>query len=192
MGTHPIFESDFDCLTDHVANTRPRRKDGGRVVGVDVWSDCRADYEGHGTLRRSNNQLDKMGYNIGVRLVEDFLAKSRNPRCKTMEETAEVLREAFRQYLNMSPQVTNWNTERDAFSLLLDNNPLTDFVELPSELAALNYCQMICGIIRGALEMVQLEVTAKVEKDSLKGAGSTEIRICFIKKLADAMPVGED
>ena len=38
-----------------------------------------------------------MGYNIGVRLVEDFLAKSRNPRCKTMEETAEVLREAFRK-----------------------------------------------------------------------------------------------
>ena len=50
------------------------------------------------------------------------------------------------------------------FSLILDNNPLTDFVELPSELAALNYCQMICGIIRGALEMVQLEITATVEK----------------------------
>ena len=31
-------------------------------------------------------------------------------------------------------------------------------------MAALNYCQMICGIIRGALEMVQLEVTARVEK----------------------------
>ena len=48
--------------------------------------------------------------------------------------------------------------------MILDNNPLTDFVELPSELAALNYCQMICGIIRGALEMVQLEITATVEK----------------------------
>ena len=47
---------------------------------------------------------------------------------------------------------------------MLDNNPLTDFVELPGEMAALNYCQMICGIIRGALEMVQLEVTAKVDK----------------------------
>ena len=82
---------------------------------------------------------------------------------------------------------------------------MTDFVELPGELAALNYCQMICGIIRGALEMVQLEVTAKVDKvrtsvcgffhkfqDALKGSGSTEIRICFIKKLQDAMPVGED
>ena len=46
----------------------------------------------------------------------------------------------------------------------MDNNPLTDFVDLPSEYSALSYCQMICGIIRGALEMVQLEVTATVEK----------------------------
>ena len=58
-----------------------------------------------------------MGYNIGVRLIEDFLAKSRNTRCKNMEETAEVLRESFRQYLNISPQVTNWNSERDSFRL---------------------------------------------------------------------------
>ena len=29
-------------------------------------------------------------------------------------------------------------------------------------------------------------------QDALKGPGSTEIRICFIKKLQDAMPVGED
>jgi len=137
-------------------------------------------------------KLDKMGYNIGVRLIEDFLSKSRQTRCKTMTETAEVLKDAFRQYINVTPQVTNWNSEQDAFSLILDNNPLTDFVELPSELAALNYCQMICGIIRGALEMVQLEITATVEKDTLKGQNQTEIRICFVKKLMDAMPVGED
>ena len=120
-----------------------------------------------------------MGYNIGVRLIEDFLAKSRQTRCKNMLETAEVIREAFRQYINISPQITNWNAEQDSFrfndaisegyltrflSLILDNNPLTDFVELPSEYSALSYCQMICGIIRGALEMVQLEVTATVEK----------------------------
>ena len=46
----------------------------------------------------------------------------------------------------------------------MENNPLTDFVELPSEYSALSYCQMICGIIRGALEMVQLEINATVEK----------------------------
>ena len=60
-------------------------------------------------------QLDKMGYNVGVRLVEDFLAKSRQGRCKNMGETSEVLKEAFRQYLNISPQITNWNTAQDTF-----------------------------------------------------------------------------
>jgi len=56
-----------------------------------------------------------MGYNVGVRLVEDFLAKSRQGRCKNMQETSEVLREAFRQYLNISPQITNWNAAQDTF-----------------------------------------------------------------------------
>jgi len=60
-------------------------------------------------------KLDKMGYNIGVRLIEDFLSKSRQTRCKTMTETAEVLKDAFRQYINVTPQVTNWNSEQDAF-----------------------------------------------------------------------------
>ena len=56
-----------------------------------------------------------MGYNIGVRLIEDFLSKTRQTRCKTMNETAEVLKDAFRQYINVTPQVTNWNSEQDAF-----------------------------------------------------------------------------
>ena len=56
-----------------------------------------------------------MGYNVGVRLVEDFLAKSRQGRCKNMQETSEVLREAFRQYLNITPQITNWNAAQDTF-----------------------------------------------------------------------------
>merc|ERR1711937_674732 len=173
MGTHPIFESDFDCLTVEMSRTRVQdAKMEGELLALTYGAIVARIMKDTERCEEANNQLDKMG--------------------KNMEETAEVLREAFRQYLNISPRVTNWNSERDSFSLILDNNPLTDFVELPSELAALNYCQMICGVIRGALEMVQLEVTAKVEKDALKGSGSTEIRICFVKKLQDAMPVGED
>lgn len=48
------------------------------------------------------------------------------------------------------------------FSLTLDTNPLTSFVELPAELAGLCYCQFICGILRGALEMVQLETKVQI------------------------------
>ena len=43
------------------------------------------------------------------------------------------------------------------FSLILDENPLLDFVELPQNLStSLWYDNIICGVIRGALEMVQV------------------------------------
>ena len=38
-----------------------------------------------------NKQLDRMGYNIGMRLVEDFFAKSGTQRCANLRETAETI-----------------------------------------------------------------------------------------------------
>lgn len=39
-----------------------------------------------------NKQLEKMGYNIGLRLIEDFLAKSNiTTRCINFRETAEMI-----------------------------------------------------------------------------------------------------
>src|ERR1700761_7451979 len=38
-----------------------------------------------------NRQLDKMGYNIGMRLIEDFLAKSNTGACANFKETAEAI-----------------------------------------------------------------------------------------------------
>ena len=38
-----------------------------------------------------NKQLEKMGYNIGMRLIEDFLAKSNQGRCRDFRETADVV-----------------------------------------------------------------------------------------------------
>lgn len=39
-----------------------------------------------------NNQLDKMGYNIGLRLIEDYLAKSNSMRrCRDFRETADMI-----------------------------------------------------------------------------------------------------
>jgi len=39
-----------------------------------------------------NKQLDKMGYNIGLRLIEDYLAKSNTmKRCANFKDTAEMI-----------------------------------------------------------------------------------------------------
>ena len=57
-------------------------------------------------------------------------------------------------YLGITPTVTNWSPAGDEFSLLLENNPLTEFVELPEGHQNLNYSDILCGALRGALEMV--------------------------------------
>ena len=62
----------------------------------------------------------------------------------------------FKTFLGIVPIVANWNQKGDEFSLILDQNPLTDFVELPEDHPNLLYSNIICGVIRGALEMVSM------------------------------------
>lgn len=46
------------------------------------------DYEDYAEV---NKQLEKMGYNIGTRLIEDFLAKSGMGRCADFRDVGEVV-----------------------------------------------------------------------------------------------------
>lgn len=147
------------------------------------------DYE---NIDDVNKNLERIGYNIGMRLIEDFLSRTAAPRCLEMRETAERLGQAFRTYLNIQPSITNWSSSSDEFSLIFENNPLIEFVELPPEFSNLKYSAIICGCIRGALEMVQLEVQCFLVQDQLKNDSCTEIRVKFIRRLEDAIPAGED
>ena len=63
----------------------------------------------------------------------------------------------FKIFLNITPTVTNWTSDNKQFSLILDENPLADFVELPDDGRAqdeLWFSNILCGVLRGALEMV--------------------------------------
>jgi len=114
------------------------------------------DYDGD--YLEVNKQLDKMGYNIGIRLIEDFLAKSNPARCGSFRDVAEMISKVgFKIFLNITPVVTNWTTDNKQFSLLFEENPLADFVELPDDGRAqdeLWFSNILCGVLRGALEMV--------------------------------------
>jgi hypothetical protein len=49
-----------------------------------------------------NNQLTFFlirGYNIGVRLIEDFLARASLGRCADFRETAEVISKVYNKYI---------------------------------------------------------------------------------------------
>lgn len=108
-----------------------------------------------------NIELDRMGYNMGLRLIEDFLAKSNTGQCSNFRETAEMISKVgFKVFMNITPTVTNWDNEGKAFSLVLDENPLADFVELPDDGRAqeeLWFSNILCGVLRGSLEMVSIQ-----------------------------------
>lgn len=57
-------------------------------------------------------------------------------------------------FLGVSATVTNWDAEGTTCSFVLEDNPLVDFVELPDTCQGLHYCNVLNGVIRGALEMV--------------------------------------
>lgn len=61
----------------------------GTIV-VQLCKDFDSDYA------EVNKQLDKMGYNIGLRLIEDYLAKSNTmKRCTNFRETAEMIARVY-------------------------------------------------------------------------------------------------
>ena len=168
-----------------------------------------------------NNQLDRIGYSIGVRCIDELLAKCEvngidiGP-CNSLESTAEVIAKiGFRCFLGMTCDVTNVTDK--AFSLFLFENPLSIFVELPDntdendvsgfegedsaamagaartnkpDWSKLKYSNIYCGVIRGALEQVNMKVTCNFVRDVLRGDDVNEIRVELKEILTEG--AGED
>eukprot|EP01017_Pseudomicrothorax_dubius_P040417 TRINITY_DN631_c0_g1_i10.p1 TRINITY_DN631_c0_g1~~TRINITY_DN631_c0_g1_i10.p1 ORF type:complete len:193 (+),score=50.60 TRINITY_DN631_c0_g1_i10:67-645(+) len=133
------------------------------------------DYE---NVHEVNQKLDEFGFNMGKRLIDEFLAKSAKETCLNFRDVAETIaKSALPMFLGVPADVTNFNEKDNSFSLELKDNPLNDYVELPEALSGLNYSSIIAGAIRGALEMLQYRAKVEVVKDTLKGDDKNEIRV---------------
>ncbi|KRZ76597.1 T-complex protein 1 subunit alpha, partial [Trichinella papuae] len=138
-----------------------------------------------------NMHLDKIGYNIGLRIIDDFFSKNPNVgKCGDLKEVSEMVARGLKIYLGITATVSNWSPGMDEFSLLFETNPLAEFVELPSENHKnLQYSQAICGALRGALEMVHLEVSATFLQDQLRSGNTNEI---LKSEIFSTMPVSDN
>ncbi|KAG5578919.1 hypothetical protein H5410_049546 [Solanum commersonii] len=177
-----------------------------------------------------NKQLDQMGYNIGIRLIDEFLAKSNVSRCIDFKETAEVIAKkshgdgflegvwswihpgflrkqkrkkmekrkienesvGLKMFLGVTATVGNWNAEGTTCSLILEDNPLVDFVELPDTCQGLYYCNILSGVIRGALEMVSMKTEVTWIRDMLRGDDAFELQLKLLKQVPEEYPYKDD
>lgn len=140
----------------------------------------------HESTELVNEQLDKIGKEMGTRLVDDFLCKSKIAHCSNLTDTADAIAKVgFRMYLGVSADVANWSQDGHTFSLVFRENPLAEFAELPDECSGLWYSNLICGVIRGALEAVFMKVDCTFVKCKLRGDGVNEIRVQLLEIQTD-------
>jgi trafficking protein particle complex subunit 3 len=134
-------------------------------------------------------ELDRMGHSIGVRCIEEVLAKT-NASTKSFAETAELMQTAFRMFLGLSMDAKV--ISETSYLLSFPDNPLAIFVELPPPASEnkLEYSQLLAGMVRGMLEMLQYDVSSRIASSVLAGGETNEIAVELKQILQEG--AGED
>lgn len=141
-----------------------------------------------------NSQLKQMGNNVGMRLIEEFLAKTGIDRCSNFQQTCKTIAErAFPMFLGVRGSSRAVESgEREAI-IMLKELPLAEFVEIPAHYQGLQYCNMVAGVIEGALARVNMTVKCDIVKDVLTGAQEYEFLLKLLQDVpAEQYPFGEN
>lgn len=95
-------------------------------------------------------------------------------------------------FLGISALVSQWSPDKKTFSLIFEENPLAEFADLPESCSTLWYSNMLCGVIRGSLEMVNMKVECKFVRCRLRGDDANEIRVSLNEILSEKPPVSDE
>ena len=123
-------------------------------------------------------ELEKMGVSMGLRAMEEFLAKNTAvPTHRVFgEATVEAIVVALKMFLGMGCEA-QWKEQGKSFVIQFSDNPFTIFVEPPEEFLDLEYNQLLAGMCKGMLEVLQLDCSAAVTQSILKGDDQYELTI---------------
>ena len=135
-------------------------------------------------INELNKRIELIGYDIGKRLVDDliddFQRVDQSDQNKLMEK---LICQLAQHYLGI---IGNYNqVGENEFHLKFNQNPISLYVELPESLEGLCYSNIICGIMRGMLEITGFEVKCELIKDKMKGDDINDIKISLVKYIEE-------
>ncbi|SPO35445.1 probable BET3 - involved in targeting and fusion of ER to golgi transport vesicles [Pseudozyma flocculosa] len=172
------------------------------------------DYEDYAEV---NKQLEKMGYNIGTRLIEDFLARTNMTRCSDFKEVGEVVSKVgFKMFLNITPNVahlsslasggTNAGASSEANAAAAATTAAgvmagtaasqagQEFSLTFDENPLAEFVQLPDDARQGGLwfSNVQMQTECYFVSDTLRGDETTELRVRLLRYLDEEAPIADD
>lgn len=110
-----------------------------------------------------NRHLDTLGFNIGCRMIDEFLAATPSIHCTQFHQTAQGICAALTMFLGCRDvKLSTVQTDSGSYEIKVMDNPLERYCKLPSQLGNLSFSQIICGAIRGALSMIGFNVKVTI------------------------------
>jgi hypothetical protein len=136
-------------------------------------------------INELNKKIESIGYEMGKRLVDDLIddfqrGLDTSDQNKLMEK---LIRQLTQYYLGI---IGTYNQVGEKeFHLIFPENPISFYVELPESLEGLLYSNIICGMLRGMLEISGFEVTCEFVKDKMKGDDINDLKITLVKYIEE-------
>ena len=143
-------------------------------------------------INELNKKIELIGYEMGKRLVDDLIDDFQrvidvSDQNKLMEKLITQLAQFYLGIIGTYNQVS----EKE-FHLIFPLNPISFYVELPESLNDLCYSNIICGMIRGMLEISGFEVQCEFFKDKMKGDDVNDLKITLVKLIEERFIDDED
>ena len=136
-------------------------------------------------INELNKKIESIGYEMGKRLVDDLIDDfQRGLDVSDLNKLMEKLIIQLAQYYLGILGSFNQVSEKEYY-LIFPENPIIFYVELPESLDGLCYSNIICGILRGMLEISGFEIQCEFVKDKMKGDEVNDLKITLVKYIEE-------